>query len=411
MWHGVPDGGGGVVARVYVHVGLPKTGTSYLQRTLERSRERLATTGVLVPGGSERSQRDAVYDLLGRRVGGADASRVVGSWPALVEEVRGWPGGTALLSEELLVHATPAQCRRVVRDLAPAEVHVVVTVRDLGRAMSSMWQQNIQKGRTWTWPEFVAAVRDPDRGPATAGVAFWLRYDLRRVLADWSEVVPAEHVHVVVVPPAGAPATALLERYAMAVGLDRADFRPPGQQVNTSLGVVETELLRRLNLGLDGRLDEQRHRHVIGVLKPGLRREGAPGTVLPEQDRPWAERVAQALVADLAAGGHHVVGDLADLTGTPPLPGGATDAVPDAALADTAVRALVLLAERGVEPRQPVDAGPAAAPRGVATRLTSAARATSFRARVGLLQAADASPAVARLAGLYLRRRSRGVGR
>ena len=36
--------------RVYVHVGLPKTGTTYLQHMLWESREALAADGVLFPG-------------------------------------------------------------------------------------------------------------------------------------------------------------------------------------------------------------------------------------------------------------------------------------------------------------------------------------------------------------------------
>ena len=36
--------------RVYLHVGTPKSGTTYLQRVLDHNRERLAAAGVLVVG-------------------------------------------------------------------------------------------------------------------------------------------------------------------------------------------------------------------------------------------------------------------------------------------------------------------------------------------------------------------------
>ncbi|MFA6299205.1 MAG: hypothetical protein WC642_08565, partial [Nocardioides sp.] len=36
--------------RLYLHVGAPKSGTTYLQRVLETNRARLADAGVLVVG-------------------------------------------------------------------------------------------------------------------------------------------------------------------------------------------------------------------------------------------------------------------------------------------------------------------------------------------------------------------------
>ena len=49
-------------------------------------------------------------------------------------------------------------CRSIVESLAPATVHVVLTARDLARVLPSTWQENIQNGLTWTWPEFLASV-------------------------------------------------------------------------------------------------------------------------------------------------------------------------------------------------------------------------------------------------------------
>ena len=49
-----------------------------------------------------------------------------------------------------------------------------VTVRDLARVLPSLWQQEIRKGRTWMWPEFLSSVRDPQSGSVTAAAAFCL---------------------------------------------------------------------------------------------------------------------------------------------------------------------------------------------------------------------------------------------
>ena len=396
-----------LVHRAYVHVGLPKTGTSYLQKALWASRDRLTEAGVLVPGERQRFQRHAVWDLLGRRLRGVDQPEVPGSWQALLDSVRNGPGEQVVLSEELLVHAGRGVARRVVHDLRPAEVHVVVTVRDLGRVLGSMWQQELAKGSTCPWPDFLAAVRDPEQGPPSAGVGFWLRYDLRRVLATWASVVPAERIHVVVVPGAGSPPTALLERFAVAVGLDYAALTPPDKGVNTAVGRVEAELLRRLNLSLGGRLNERQYRHTVNLLKPVLRSNAsvAPITV-PEAERSWAEEASRDLVEFLKNGSYDVVGELDDLLpDTAPGAGDGPSEVTAGELADAAIAALTATAEyhatywEKMRRREQPSEAPAA------TRLTSAARALVFQAKVRALEAADRNRLLARAAKLYLRRR------
>lgn len=162
------------LADVYLHIGLKKTGTSYLQRVLWLSRERLAADGVLVPGRTRQSQTRAVWDLMGRRLRGRDQAGSVGSWHELVSAATGWSGSHVVISEETLSMLRPRQVRRAVRAFAPARVHVVVTARDLAEVICSTWQQQLGKRRTWSWDEYASAVRDPRSGPVTAGIAFWL---------------------------------------------------------------------------------------------------------------------------------------------------------------------------------------------------------------------------------------------
>jgi hypothetical protein len=396
--------------RVYVHIGLPKTGTSYLQETLWQNRRDLARAGVLVPGESHRVQRFAVWDLLGRRLRGVRQPRVPGSWQQLVEAARDWPGRQVMISDDLLVHARPAHVRRVVRSFAPAEVHVVVTVRDLARVICSMWQQELAKGRTWPWSEFVAAVRDPEQGAATAGVAFWLRYDLQKVLEVWRTAVPAERVHVVVVPPPGSPPTDLLERFAAATGLDAAGLTPAAGEANTSVGVVETELLRRLNETLRGRLNERQYLHVMRqALKPALRRRTRPIT-LPATEHGWVTERSKEIVELLHEEPYDIVGDPDDLVPRQRLDNArAPDEVSDAEITQAAVEALSSTVERyaaywwKTRPRGRGVKRPRAR-----TRMASARRAAAFRAKLAGLEKADRNRLFARAALAYLRRTSKG---
>jgi len=394
-----------VTERVYLHIGLPKTGTTYLQRTLWRSHQVLADQGMLLPGPNRRSHRLAVWDLTGRRLRGVRQLEVPGSWQRLVDAAAAWPGETVLVSEEFLVHARPGHVRRIGRDFAPADLHLVVTVRDLARVIGSMWHQEVVKGRAWTLPEFVAAVRDPQHGPATAGVAFWLRYDLRRILGTWAAAVPSERVHVVVVPPAGSPAEMLLDRFAAATGLDPDRLLPAKPETNASWGLVETELLRRVNERLDDALNEQQYRHVVDkVLKPALlRRDRARASVaLAPADLEWVAQRTDDLVSYLATCSHQVVGDLRDLRPH----NGFTEphtALAEADLLDAAIDGLAHVLRRNarlwsrLRRRTPVaEASPA-------TRLFSARRVAGYRLKVSALERADTSRLVAAALHRYLR--------
>ena len=397
--------------RVNIHVGLPKTGTTYVQQTLWESRQQLADDGVLVPGESHQAQRRAFWDLLGRRLRGVEQAKVPGSWQELVDTAERWTGRQVLLSEEFLVNARPAHVRRMVRAFEPAEVHVIVTVRDLARVIGSMWQQELSKGRTWPWSEFVAAVRDPEHGPATAGVGFWLRQDLKKVLATWESEVPPERIHVVVVPPAGSPSNRILELFATAADLDVSTLTPASKLGNPSVGVAETELLRRLNEGIADKLNERQYLHMVNqAVKPVLRQRTTSTRIrLPESERGWVTEQSNELVEFLKNGPYDVVGELADLRPSEEVhSGGDPDQVADRELAEAAIAALTATVEHyaGYWWRTKKRERSSEAAKG--QRLASTGRALGYQARVRALEKADRNPVFARAARLYLRYARRG---
>ncbi len=397
-----------MVSRAYVHIGLPKTGTSYLQQTLWSSRHALAATGVLIPGERHQLQRHAIWDLLGRRLRGVGQPEVAGSWAALVETVQAWAGDTVLLSEEFLVHARRGDVKQIVEALGPAEIHVVVTVRDLGRAIGSMWQQEVAKQLTMPWPEYVAAVRNPSAGRPMAGIAFWLRYDLEKILATWETAVPRDRIHVLTVPPAGSPVTVLLERFALATGIEYDTLTPADGLVNPAVGVTGTEVLRRLNQDL-ATLDERQYLHVMRVLRTGLfQTPDVKQPSLPASERAWADRKAAEVIEWLDSGGYDVVGDLTDLL--PPGHESAADdgqPVTDRQLADAALVALAHLSKHHANYWSRTHRLAVAGDIDARTRLASARRAFSYRIRAASLRAADRHELLARAAALYFRRSRR----
>lgn len=335
------------MADVHLHVGLPKTGTSTIQATLDARVDALAAAGVLYPGRRHRAHRLAAYDLLGQRVRGDDADIVSGAFRRLAEEVAAHSGPIALISDEELGLARPRHVRKVARELGGDRLHIVVGARDMARTVVSAWQQNVMTGSTTSWPRFIEAVRDPRAVSTPDATAFWLRHDLLRVLDAWSTAVPPERIRVLTVPPPGAAAHCLLDRFGRATGLP-PDWWGHGEvaERNVSMGAAEVEVVRRLNASVGRRLNTEQRRFVVEQgLRPRLAVTRPRALVLPTEHRSWARRYGEGLVAELERRGVEVVGDLADLV--PEDRNGsvsAFDEVPDAALLEATEAALAALA-------------------------------------------------------------------
>ena len=332
---------------VHLHVGLPKTGTSTIQAALDAHVDALEAAGVLYPGGRHRAHRLAAYDLLGQRVRGDDADFVPGAFRQLAEQVAAYEGPSVVISEEELGLARPRHVRRVARSLGRHQLHVVVGVRDIARTAVSAWQQNIMTGSTTPWPEFIAAVRDREISGVPDATAFWIRHDLLRVLDAWGTVIPQERIRVVTVPPRGASARCLLDRFAVATGLPPDLWHGTNlAERNVSLGAAEVEVVRRLNALVVPKLNQEQHRFVVEQgLRPRLAVADPRPLRLPEEHLPWARDHAAGLIDELRRRGVHVVGDLADLL---PREGGEPDRTFDevtrAELLEAAEAALAALA-------------------------------------------------------------------
>lgn len=305
---------------VYVHIGAFKTGTSFLQSRLWAWRDDLADQGVLFPG--ERGWSDQVralshvagrLDSLGRRVPAQP-------WEELVQTILAWPGQTAVMSFEFLSLARSRQAQRLVADLAPAEVHIVLTARDLVRAVPAMWQEVLQGGQTWSWPQYVETVMSGVGRTVPPGRTFWRAQDLPEMVRRWSSAVPVERIHVVTVPPAGAPLEELWSRFATATRIERADrLQADDNTPNESLDPASTELMRRINLAVEGRMSRAVYDNVLKlfVAKRVLASRAGPERVaLSAEQVRWAQDRGRNMAAELRRLGVPVVGDLDDLVGS-----------------------------------------------------------------------------------------------
>jgi hypothetical protein len=313
-----------------------------VQDILFTQREELAAEGMLYPSDRHDAHFLAALDLMDLPWGGLERE-AVGRWDALAAQVRDWDG-TAVISHEILGTASRVQVARALESLGDAEVHLVVSARDLVRQIPAEWQENIKHRRTMTYATFLANLQDESRD-SEVGQWFWGVQEIPDVLDRWGATLPREQVHLVTVPRPGSPPLLLWERFAGLFGLDAARYAPT-DRANASLGVPETTMLRRLNTRLNDVLPNHHyrtfvremlvHRHLSG-------RPGSPRLALPDDAHRWAADLSRSWVSELALRGYDVVGDLDDL-----LPGDARpyvdpDACDEEQVADAALDALALM--------------------------------------------------------------------
>jgi hypothetical protein len=302
---------------VYLHVGAPKTGTTFLQDRLYANRNTLAGHGVHYPVGIYDDMFPAALDLIDRRWGG-QREDFRGQWGSLVGRVARTPG-KVIISHEVLAGATTDQAARARNDLGSAELHIVYSARDIARQVPAEWQETVKHRNSRRFRSFVRTLQAAERRDSSQW--FWRAQGLPDVMSRWASGLPPARVHVVTVPQHGAPRDELWHRYCRAFDFDPALAPHEGGRANSSLGIEETAMLRELNRRLkQAGLDSASYRRVVRdlVIHPILaeRPPGRPVTLAPK-DWPWAMEVAEEWIEWVQGAGVDVVGDVSDLRPVP----------------------------------------------------------------------------------------------
>lgn len=295
--------------RTFVHIGLPKTGTTYLQTTMWRNRPQLRRQGFLYPGAKRLDHYNAQQVIRGapRERLGANAD----AWDRLREALTSWDGD-GLLTHEFLCLARPGEIEPALAALQPTEVHVVVTVRDHVRQFPALWQEALKMNYDGGFDEFVAEALAGRR----RGAWGYESQDLPAILERWSGAVPPERIHVITTPPADAPRTLLWQRWCQVLGIDDSEFVADAGRANESLGAAQAALLHRVKPLLTGDLNQGpvRHRWVRGYFGHEV--------LVPQRGERFGLRSGQAdqlrqrsleTAAFLREQSYHVVGEVDDL--------------------------------------------------------------------------------------------------
>ena len=332
---------------VYLHVGAPKTGTTYLQDRLALNKASLARHDVHYPLALHASQFRPALDLLEMPWGGLQEN-VDGEWDGLINRVRRQQG-KVIVSHEILAAAKPTQVKRAMAGLEGAEVHLVYSARDLARQIPAEWQEGIKHQRKQGFAGFLRRVQTSRR--TKPNMWFWRVQSLPDVLSRWSKGLSPERVHLVTVPQSGAPRQELWHRYCRAFGIDPAWAPEQSDRENVSIGAAETTLIRRFNRRLkQAGLPSEEYRRLVRELvvhQTLAQRPNMAKVTLPPAAFPWAREVAEEWIEWVVGSGIDVIGDVEDLRPVAP-PEGEGWANPDRPrrpqMVDAALDAMVALA-------------------------------------------------------------------
>ena len=217
-------------------------------------------------------------------------------------------------------------------------MHVVVTTRDLGQAVSSAWQERLKFALDVPLEEWQPPPES--RGPRAEWG--WRTMDPASVAGRWGAGLPPERVHIVTAPRRGAARRELWDRFAEACSLQDVTVDLDIPPANESLGVKAAEVLRKVN--------EQDLGPITGAREQSrwLRDTLAHTVLAPLDDEPMgitdvqlaeAEERARAAVAAIGEAGWTVHGDLDDVTATR-REGRMPGEVPAEELLDVAVRTI-----------------------------------------------------------------------
>jgi hypothetical protein len=300
---------------VLLHVGPYKTGTTALQGAFHTGRERLAELGVHYAGAG-RQPMLAALAMTGRPGRRGDPAASKRHWQDLCDDVRAARGKRIVVSSEFFSDASPEAAAQVVEGLGGDRVHVVVTLRPLGKLMPSQWQQYVQNGLRMRYSDWLDHMfnKPPYDKPTPT---FWNRHDQANQVARWTQVVGPDRVTVVALDEADRGM--LLRTFEAMLDLPTETLVPDNVS-NRSLTLGEVEVVRLLNEEFRRRKwgDDLYGRFVrTGIAKKMLTQRrpqpGEPAITTPKWAQERAAERGAAAGAAITASGVNVIGDLASL--------------------------------------------------------------------------------------------------
>jgi hypothetical protein len=305
------------LAKLFLHVGFHKTGTTSLQDALNRNRAELLTQGLIYPKTRRfRAHHEFAWSA-GKRgwgwkqFGGSQA----GPGPArrMFRLIRS-SKRDVIISSEFLSELTPPKIQKLVSSIGDKDLRVIFTVRPVAKILPSAYQQEVKNGSKLTFDRWLERVLEPEKENRNK-TRFWTRHSHHIEIAKWAEVVGKDRITVIVADE--SKPEFLTESFFTLVGADTSNFRDSKKEiVNRSMDLAEIELLRRINAKFDRNLgwDE----YVVGIRSTLVKTwtqsapsENSPGKLSnPEAFKQAIEKRVREVTEGIRSLGVELIGDV-----------------------------------------------------------------------------------------------------
>jgi len=128
--------------KLFLHIGMPKTGTTALQTFLATHSDALARYGVVFPSAGRRQNQH--FFLAAHKA--ENPNQCAQAWSELYKELDAQPWTTALLSSERFCYSDPDEVYTACSKLQ-AETHLVLFLRKREILIESSYRTAVK-----TWP-------------------------------------------------------------------------------------------------------------------------------------------------------------------------------------------------------------------------------------------------------------------
>ena len=341
--------------RLVVHIGAPKTGTTYLQSLMWANKAHLMKAGTLLPGDRQQFHFRTGADLYGSQ--GLERTRGMGTagfWKKFAKAARRTSAQIVLLSDERLAGVPASGVEQVSELQDEREIHVVYAIRNLANLLPSAWQTQVRHGIKQPFVEWTKRILASAPGDEVRP-QFWSRHDLTDVVGRWkAAVADPSHIHVVTVPPRSEGPHVLWSRFAEASGLPAELPVMDAPRTNTTLDYAQTEFMRRVNAELGDDLGHDGYRRFMRNmlshrLMSGLAKGGGPK--VPPDLADGIELRAGEIIEYLKGADVDLIGSIDDLT---PRLGPEHEPPADEEVLDSAVEAMAALMRQLVKGGRPL---------------------------------------------------------
>ncbi|MFZ9385970.1 MAG: hypothetical protein ACO25O_04085 [Candidatus Limnocylindrus sp.] len=302
-----------------LHIGPHKTGTTALQIALGKNRDALLRQGVRYIWGGEHLNANlaalAVAKRPTRRFSSAKPVPIE-HWTSLVEKANlASADERVIISGEEFCSAQEPTIEKIVHDLNPSKLQIVITLRSIDKIFASQWQQYVQAGAvTKSLDEWLRSALGNETDIENIR-RFWVRHRHDQLVKRWARAVGKDRVTVVALDESNREH--LYSTFEQMLGLMKGSIRAEDRLVNRSMTLFEAEAVRSMYSLLKDQGIGELADHVRFMISPSelIKRhrkpqQNEPRIKIPEWARGQVHKLGVDMISEIRGIGVRIVGNL-----------------------------------------------------------------------------------------------------